>query len=124
MALKRLTLQDVDQMKSMVQRGVAPEDIAKHFKIAISSVHNYKKQFKQQGVKFPDVRGKRPTGSVGEVSKPITMLRQVDQQAQQQQQSSAAAESSMNFVVNGVQVQVSAGAKNVNISKGNIEVNF
>lgn len=122
MALKRLTLQDVDQMKSMVQRGVAPEDIAKHFKIAISSVHNYKARFKQQGVKFPDVRGKRPTGSVGEVSKPITVLKQVDQQAQQQPEVSA--DSSMNFIVNGVQVQVSAGAKNVNISKGNIEVNF
>jgi hypothetical protein len=32
--------------------------------------------------------------------------------------------SSMNFVVNGVQVNVSTGAKNVNITKDSIEINF
>jgi hypothetical protein len=121
MAHKRLSLQDVEQMKSMVQRGVAPEDIAKHFDIAISSVHNYKARFKQQGVKFPDVRGKRPTGSVGEVNT-TSALKQVTPAQHEQQMVSA--ESSMNFVVNGVQVQVSAGAKNVNISKDSIEVTF
>jgi transposase len=116
MANKRLSLDDIQQMKVMVQNSVAPEDIAKHFGIAISSVHNYKNRFKQQGLKFPDVRGKRPTGSVTVQSvNPVTELKKEIQ---------VAAESGMNFLVNGVSVQVSGKAKNVNISKDHIEINF
>lgn len=122
MANKRLSLEDIQQMKSMVQKGVAPEDIAKHFNIAISSVHNYKNRFKAEGVKFPDVRGKRPTGSV-EVqgsTKPVT----TGSSSGQQTTVAPTAESGMNFVVNGVPVKVSAEAKNVNITKNSIEINF
>jgi hypothetical protein len=119
MANKRLSLEDVQQMKSMVQKGVAPEDIAKHFSIAISSVHNYKNRFKQEGVKFPDVRGKRPTGSVNVQSKTITTPTQVGDQLP-----AVSSQSGMNFVVNGVPVKVSAEAKNVNITKNSIEINF
>lgn len=124
MANKRLSLQDVEHMKSMVIKGVSPEDIAKHFNIAISSVHNYKARFKQQGVKFPDVRGKRPTGSVdvptGSDVKTVSPQRQVSAETRQ----TVSMESSMNFVVNGVEVKVSGEAKNVNISKDSIEINF
>lgn len=116
MANKRLSLEDTEQMKKMVMKGVSPEDIAKHFKVAISSVHNYKKRFREQGVNFPDVRGKRPTGSVDVTSikdtKKTTLTHQLTSQ------------DSMNFVVNGVRVHVSANAKNVNISKDTIEINF
>jgi hypothetical protein len=119
MANKRLSLEDIQQMKSMVQKGIAPEDIAKHFNIAISSVHNYKNRFKQEGVKFPDVRGKRPTGSVEVQSKAITTPAQVSNEPQ-----AVSAQSGMNFVVNGVPVQVSAEAKNVNITKNSIEIKF
>lgn len=119
MAHKRLSLQDVEHMKSMVQKGVAPEDIAKHFNISISSVHNYKARFKQQGVSFPDVRGKRPTGSVD--MKPFAPAKQA---ADVQTTPAAVTGEGMNFVVNGVSVQVSAEAKNVNITKGSIEINF
>lgn len=116
MANKRLSLEDIQQMKSMVQKGVAPEDIAKHFNIAISSVHNYKNRFKAEGIKFPDVRGKRPTGSVDVQSKPIINTNE--------QAVTSSADGGMNFVVNGVPVKVSAQAKNVNISKNSIEINF
>jgi hypothetical protein len=119
MANKRLSLEDIQQMKSMVQKGIAPEDIAKHFNIAISSVHNYKNRFKQEGVKFPDVRGKRPTGSVEVQSKTVTAPTQVSDESL-----AVAAQSGMNFVVNGVPVQVSAEAKNVNITKNSIEIKF
>lgn len=64
MAHKRLSTDQMEDMKNMVVKGVSPEDISKHFHIAISSVHNYKKRFKQQGLKFPVVRGSRPTGNV------------------------------------------------------------
>ena len=120
MAHKRLSLQDVEQMKIMVQKGVAPEDIARHFQVAISSVHNYKAKFKQQGLQFPSVRGKRPTGSV-DVKSSTPVKQTADVQTIPIASSDAGG---MNFVVNGVNVQVSAEAKNVNITKGSIEINF
>jgi transposase len=121
MAKKRLSLEDIQQMKSMVQKGVAPEDIAKHFNIAISSVHNYKKRFKTEGINFPNVRGKRPTGSVNMENKtPVASVNTTEVK----EQVSTTMQSGMNFVVNGVPVQVSAEAKNVNITKNSIEVKF
>lgn len=119
MAKKRLSLENIQQMKTMVQNSIAPEDIAKHFGIAISSVHNYKNRFKQEGLKFPDVRGKRPTGSVEVQNISSGAITESKKEIQQ-----AAAQSGMNFVVNGVSVQVSSKAKNVNISKDHIEINF
>lgn len=50
----------MDEMRTMVARGASPEDMAKYFGIAISSVHNYKKLFKKEGLSFPTVRGRRP----------------------------------------------------------------
>jgi transposase len=116
MANKRLSIPEIEQMKKMVQSGNAPEDIAKHFNVAISSVHNYKARFKADGMKFPSVRGKRPTGSVAaeSVRNPIvqasTAIKQIGDSYQ--------------FVVNGVKVQVSGNAKNVNIGKNSMEINY
>ena len=112
MANKRLSLGDIQAMKDMVQKGIAPEDIAKHFGIAISSVHNYKNRFKAEGVNFPSVRGKRPTGSVqstSQVSAENIVMSKND---------------GYNFTINGVLVHVSGQAKSVNINKNGIEINF
>lgn len=125
MAKKRLSLQDVDHMKAMVLKGVAPEDIGKHFSIAVSSVHNYKNRFKQEGLSFPDVRGKRPTGSVNlPNNSEVKNSSSVKNTHGTREETASAGKSSMNFVVNGVAVHVSSEAKNVNISKNSIEVNF
>lgn len=113
MANKRLTAVEIQQMKTMVANGVAPEDIAKTFEMAISSVHNYKKRFKEEGLKFPSIRGKRPTGAVNPASgKPVIPSTDVSSQ------------NGMKFVVNGVSVQISAQAKNVTIGKDSMEINF
>jgi hypothetical protein len=117
---KRLSLEDIQQMRKMVENGIAPEDISKHFNIAISSVHNYKNRFKADGLTFPNVRGKRPTGSVEiQSDNPDKQFGQNVNSAQ-----TYVPGSSMNFVVNGVSVHVAGNAKEVNISKNNIEVNF
>ena len=118
MAHKRLSLDQVEQMKQMVQQGTAPEDIAKHFGVAISSVHNYKARFKAQGVNFPSVRGKRPTGSVETVTavtKPIGQINSTPQQINAEE---------YKFIVNGTSVKISGHAKNINIDKDSMEINF
>lgn len=118
MAHKRLSHDQVEQMKQMVKNGNAPEDIAKHFGVAISSVHNYKARFKADGVKFPSVRGKRPTGSletVTAVSKPMGQITSNNQQINTEE---------YKFIVNGTSVKISGHAKNISIDKDSMEINF
>lgn len=119
MSHKRLSNAEKAELKQMVMAGVIPDDISKHFGVAISSVHNFKKQLRDQGVEFPIVRGKRssgtqlPSGVVNEPesskSTPVT-----------QQTSNGAT----NVVINGVSYEVSAQAKRVVIAKGEIRVDF
>lgn len=117
MAHKRLSAQEVQELKSMVQQGVSPEDISRHFGVAISSVHNYKKRFKEAGVKFPSVKGKRPVGTIEPATNAGKVVGQVVSQTSQAKQN-------YQFVVNGVTVQVSGEAKNINIGKSSMEITF
>lgn len=119
MAHKRLSLEQIDQMKQLVLQGTAPEDIAKHFGVAISSVHNYKARFKAEGVSFPSVRGKRPTGSVTPKTAGNKSMKQVQSINQQQIDHEG-----YKFVVNGTSVQVTGHARNINIGKKSMEINF
>jgi hypothetical protein len=117
MAHKRLSVEQIQQMKQMVQTGTSPEDIANHFKIAISSVHNYKKRFKTEGVNFPTVRGKRPTGSIN----PATLKNNNTTTIGQFKNDIA---NGYKFIVNGVSVEISSQAKKVSIGKDSMEINF
>jgi transposase len=122
---KRLTPVQTEEMKKMVVKGVAPEDIANHFGIAISSVHNYKKRFKDEGMSFPSVKGKRPAGQVQNPAGSVKAFKHTEKtisvSAQARNMPSA---STLRVIVNGVSVEVSAGAKSVNINKDQIEVKY
>lgn len=74
MIQKRLTPKEKEHLQSMVLQGVAPEDISKYFGIAISSVHNFKKKMKDNGIVLPNLRGKRPVGiaALAENNVPMT----------------------------------------------------
>lgn len=122
MAKKRLSVEQINTMKDMVQKGVAPEDIANHFNIAISSVHNYKARFKEEGVSFPSVRGRRPSGTVNDPHPPVTSTPMIGQM--RSQPSSVNTGDSYKFIVNGTSVQISGNAKNINIGKDGMEINF
>lgn len=117
MKYKRLSKNEIDEMKAMVQQGVAPEDLAQRFGIAISSVHNYKKQFKAQGMSFPNVKGKRPVGT----AKPSGV---VAGRGSVPKSTPEPIHTGYKFVVNGVSVQVDGQAKNVVIGNGTIQIDF
>lgn len=130
MANKRLGTTEIDEMKNMVIKGVYPEDIAKHFDIAVSSVHNYKKRFKDQGVKFPSVKGKRPSDAI----KPEDTLSRSKQDILKTEKtkgsdiigvvSSNQTTDHYRFIVNGISIEIGAGAKSVNIGKDYMEIKF
>lgn len=122
MSHKRLNNAEKAELKQMVINGVAPDDISKHFGVAISSVHNFKKQLKDQGVQFPSVKGKRPTGAVtpsGSV-KAQGSTKAVQAVVETRQKTNA----NTNVIINGVSYEVSDQAKKVVIAKGEIRVDF
>ena len=123
MAKKRLDISEIDKMKNMVLKGVYPEDIAQHFNIAVSSVHNYKKRFKDEGLDFPSVKGKRPSNSI----KPKDTL---NPQSQQQKTNvvgvvnTRIVKEQYRFIINGISIEISPEAKYVNIGKDFMEIKF
>lgn len=118
---KNLSPEEVTRMKQMVIQGKTPEDIAKHFKCAVSTVHYHKGKFKKEGIDFKSVRGQRPKG-VGETtpgnqnSNNLNLLnnsKTIEQTG-----------SGINLTVNGVPITISSSAKGVIVSKDQIKIDF
>lgn len=133
MANKRLAPSQVEEMKNMVIQGVYPEDIANHFNIAVSSVHNYKTRFKEDGVKFPSVKGKRPAGAIkpeDTLTKSVKQTIRPDINLSKRNQTNITgvldgySDNVYKFIVNGVSVEIASGAKYVNIGKDSMEIRF
>ena len=122
---KRLSIEQIEQMKALVLKGTAPEDIAAQFNIAVSSVHNYKNRFKEEGLTFPNIRGRRPQRNT-EAFKPKDSFTPVQKDIKSPKQITGVIEGKdqFKFIVNGVSVQISGSAKSVNINKDSFEVNF
>lgn len=121
MAHKKLSTTQIDNLKLMVVEGVYPEDIAHYFNIAVSSVHNYKNRFKIQGLKFPTVRGKRPSGAI----KPADVIKNNHQfspgiNIQPEKHHT----DHFKVMINGVLVEISAGVKYISIEKEHMEIRF
>lgn len=123
---KRLSIEQIEQMKAMVLKGTAPEDIAAQFNIAVSSVHNYKNRFKEEGLKFPNIRGRRPQRNLPAPVQTKQQITPVQKEAKSSKQVTGVVQDQeqFKFIVNGVSVQVSGNAKSVNINKDSFEVNF
>jgi hypothetical protein len=121
MSNKRLTPDQIEQVKQMAINGVAPADIAAHFKIAISTVHNHKSKFADAGVVMPNVRGQRPSGSVGGNDDADTQL---FNNPSVLGKITATGNNAYRFILNGTRINISAEAAEINITKEGVEINF
>ena len=112
MAKKKISESQLKTLQDMVIKGITPDEISKHFGIAISSVHNYKRQLKDAGVTIPDVRGKRPS----------------DKDASHVESLASAAPSSkaagFTVIINGVSIYVANTAKHVSVGPNTLTVSF
>jgi transposase len=130
MANKRLSTDQVEEMKAMVVQGVYPEDIAQHFHIAVSSVHNYKNRFREEGLQFPSVKGKRPSGAISPTDSLAKVREQMKPDSNRTSTTGSSVVGVMNntstykFIINGVSVEIGDGAKSVNIGKDSMEIRF
>ena len=118
MAKKKLTDQHMKEMTQMVSQGKTPEEISKHFNIAVSSVHNYKRELKKKGVDVPDIKGKRPGDPYKR--KPA----QVIAEHLPVQKRTTLKSSFLKVTINDVVFQVDSRAKSVTIGQDELHVTF
>jgi transposase len=112
MAKKKISDVQLKVLKDMVTKGITPEEISKHFGIAVSSVHNYKRQLKDAGVSVPDIRGKKPSDKEGGVVETLHTI--------------APAKNAPGFtvIINGISIYVANSAKHVSVGPDTLTVSF
>ena len=118
MPKRKITPKEIDKMKRMVVQGVYPGDIAERFHMAVSSIHNYKKKFKEEGLDFPSLRGKREI-----FYKSLEQPERIQKDETQMELNFHNPEN-YTFVINTVEIEVSKDARHVNIDKDKMEVIF
>jgi hypothetical protein len=102
----------------MVTQGKTPDEISKHFNIAVSSVHNYKRELKKKGVDIPDIRGKRPGDDYHR--KPVKAIAA----AVPVKKDTVLKSSYITVTVNDVVFKVDSRAKAVTIGQDELHVSF
>ena len=127
MARKKVSAEDMEQIKTMLQEGIKPEEIAEKFGVTVASVNNYKKKFRDAGMSFGSgsKRGRKAkTAAVsedGETNAPAP----IGQIGRGKASASANANAqAYRFIINGVSVEISGQARNINIGKNSMEINF
>lgn len=126
---KNLTAAEIKKLKSLALQGYTPATISKDLGCAISTVHHYKDKLrKEEGLQFPRVKGKRPVDlphpepRVVPSSPSTTGMDKI--QIRGRENTVAPVQQPIQFVVNGVTVQVAPGAKSIEIANNIIYINF
>ena len=119
---KSVTPTQIEEMKAMVISGVQPQKIANKFGIGISTVHNYKKQFKEEGLQFESVRGRQAINKPSGL--PRSNVKNLMQEISTPIHNNTQLVGSNTFVINGTTIQISNLAKSVNIEKNNENIVF
>lgn len=104
---KSLSVVEMSQLKEAVMNGEPPVDLSKRFNVGISTIHNYKTKFKQEGAVFPSVRGRRVTTGQLKNEHKITPVKTTNSILNQHNNT---------FIVNGIPISITSTAKSVNIN--------
>ena len=108
---KKLSFEQVNDLQEMLLEGQTPQDAANFFMIAVSTVHNYKKELRERGIELPNVRGQRPKGNDSSLTP--TLFNQ-DQSLKD----------FLLIKVQGVQVHVQNTAKSISVDENTITIRF
>lgn len=131
MSKQQLSVKDLQQILELAKDGLTPEEIAKKFDVAVSTIHYHKGKWKKEGMELPDIRGKRPRGFVEQAAesipnafRAITGITAPTKQSSTDQRVNLPDNGSYKFVVNGTTVTINSKAKSVEIHPDRIIVNF
>ncbi len=111
----------MEQIKTMLQEGVKPEEIAEKFGVTVASVNNYKKKFRDAGMTFGSgsKRGRKAKSASASDDGDENSSAPIGQIGKAKTTSQA-----YRFIINGVSVEISGQARNINIGKNSMEINF
>ena len=111
----------MEQIKTMLQNGVKPEEIAEKFGVTVASVNNYKKKFRDAGMSFGSgsKRGRKAKSASASDDGEETTPAPIGQIGRSKGTAQA-----YRFIINGVSVEISGQARNINIGKNSMEINF
>lgn len=131
MSKQHLSIEDLQQILELAKAGLTPEEIAKKFDVAVSTIHYHKGKWKKEGLELPDIRGKRSRGFVDRIKnyppnalRGLTGITAPTMQASNEQRVNIPNNGSHKFVVNGTTVTIDSKAKSVEIHPDRIIVNF
>jgi biotin operon repressor len=128
MATKTLSPEQLDQLKESLQQGANPAELAEKFDISVSSINNYKKRLRDEGVVIAAKRGRKPKSeSDGSTPRPKKSGRKKMAEAAGTPAHSAFAGNghfSHTFVIDGTAVEISGNPRHVHISKEKIVINY
>jgi hypothetical protein len=113
MATKKLDGEALQKFEKYVLDEKTPEDISKLLGISVSSVHNYKRAMRENGINVPNVRGKRPQEYKNVPIRPFfdpEILKNAEHNK------------FIELTVNGVNFHISPESKNVIVENGKITV--
>lgn len=131
---KSVSITQIEEMKQLVVQGIPPHKISEKFNISPSTVHNYKSQFRKEGLEFVDIKGGRtakpkaikltqqnrtfnqPSSSLVNPSVPGS-----DHTATglptSQVNTGAVSNAKNTFIVNGTSIRINTEVKSINIDK-------
>src|SRR5690348_8497452 len=117
---RNLSAAEVGKLKKWALQGYTPKAISEDLGCAVSTVHHYKNKLsKEEGLQFPKVKGKRPAELPQAESKNgMSAPRQVAGTERSQirdTHNTVGGRQAIQFVVNGVTVQVAPGVKSIEI---------
>jgi hypothetical protein len=125
--LNRLNQDQKKEFTNLVKEGTTPADLAKHFNLAISTVHNYKKELKSEGIEMPNVRGQRPSGHIvkgaGVIPHDGALHNHNHFEVIEDGKTDLDSEE-LHLTINGIHINIGGHPKTVNINNGRIEVEF
>lgn len=121
-----VTPEQKEEIKALVVQGIGPQKIADQYGVAVSTVHNYKRMFKQQGTQFESVRGRQPAEikPAGEVTRTSHHNQGTHSPQSNNHTTGITMQNANTFVVNGIPVTITNQAKSVNINKTNKGITF
>lgn len=125
---KVLSLAQQEEVRNLMVQGVQPQRIADLYHVAISTIHNYKTQFKNEGTEIPSVKG-RQSAVTAERINPGARTSSRSGQVPGSSQTPLPGVQGLTgrpsvFVINDVSIQISEQAKSVSIDKVGNELVF
>lgn len=114
MSNKKLTKENIEEIKNELLRGKTSREVSSTFNLSVSTINNLRLELKEQGFLFPNNRGRRPS----EKSEQINEIRPKGKTV------ISSEATKLTYHVNGTTIIFNTKPKSLYISPNQIEIDF